>query len=95
MLEKFCDYVAFKQKSCIERINIGSSFCSQYFCRFSGYKKVLEICAKRGIHVTLTIPVFSEKDIEIGKKKAEQICKYSLSSYNNMVYVYLRLYPYP
>ena len=51
MLEKFCDYVAFKQKSCIERINIGSSFCSQYFCRFSGYKKVLEICAKRGIHV--------------------------------------------
>ncbi len=75
MIEKFCDYVAFKQKRCIERINIGSSFCSQYFCRFSGYKKVLEICAKRGIHVTLTIPVFSEKDIETGKKKAEQICK--------------------
>lgn len=58
-----------KRRKCIRRIYIGSSFCSQYYLKFSGYKELLNICKEENISVTLVLPIFSEKDIVSGKQK--------------------------
>lgn len=72
-LKTLCD-VFEKNSETIERIYIGSSFCSQYFLKFSEYDEVFYYCRERKIPITLTIPVFSEKDLEKGKEKIEKIC---------------------
>lgn len=66
-----------QEKDLIERIYIGSSFCSQYYIRFSGYDKLLDFCMEENIPVTLVLPVFSEKDLNVGKRKTNEIIYYS------------------
>lgn len=61
----------------IKRIYVGSSFCSQYFIKFRGYKKLLEFCRNQHIAVTLVLPVFSEKNIDSGKQKVSEIISYA------------------
>lgn len=60
-----------------ERIYIGSYFCSQYFLHQS--KEILEqlkaLCEKEKMPISLVIPTFSQKDLEKGKHKIEQIKK--------------------
>lgn len=62
-----------QEKDLIKRIYIGSSFCSQYYIRFGGYVKLLDFCKDENIPVTLVLPVFSEKDVAIGKQKTIEI----------------------
>ena len=57
----------------IDRIYLGSSFCSQYFLGFRGYERLIDRCKQQGIPITLVLPVFSEKDLLAGKEKAERI----------------------
>ncbi len=69
-----CDGLERKRSEAIQRVYIGSSFCSQYFLEFSGYYEVFHYCREKKIPVTLTIPVFSEKDLKKGKEKIDRIC---------------------
>lgn len=73
-LENLINRILIKERQ-IERIYIGSSFCSQYYLNFFGYDRIFALCKKMGIPITLTIPVFTEKDIEIGKRKTLDICE--------------------
>lgn len=57
----------------IERIFIGSSFCSQYFVNFTSWVKVVDFCHRKNLRMTLVVPVFSELDLFIGKKKIDKI----------------------
>lgn len=58
-----------------ERIYIGSSFCGKYFLgqQEKELRELFALCRERNIKVTLTIPTFSEGDLEKGKRKVEQI----------------------
>lgn len=57
----------------LERIYIGSNFCSQYFLNFKGWEFVLTYCRKMQLSVTLVVPVFSEKDLKSGKARIHEI----------------------
>jgi hypothetical protein len=74
-LGTFMGYLSSRKNQRIERVYLGSSFCSQYFLRFSGYERIFAFCSSKGIHATLTLPIFSEKDLEAGKRKIAQICE--------------------
>lgn len=58
-----------------ERIYTGTSFCGKYFLHMSDntMEELLKICKEKNIHMTLVIPVFSEGDLERGKKKIAQL----------------------
>lgn len=65
-----------KEKECkINRLYAGSSFCSQYFITTSFWDLLFQLCEKNGYKVTLTIPVFSEKNLEKGKKTIDYIIR--------------------
>lgn len=52
----------------IDRIYIGSSFCSQYFLKIINYlQPILDYCSSNDIPITLTIPIFSQKDLREAK----------------------------
>lgn len=68
----FYDQLAMKGQQ-IERIYVGSTFCSQYFSQQTKYDFVLNFCQQHNIKVTLTLPVFTEKDLVLGKKKVEKL----------------------
>lgn len=72
--ESFVNYVSSKQGKKVERIYLGSSFCSQYFLYIPDCKDVMEYCLEKKISVTITIPVFSEKDLNLGRRKLDEIC---------------------
>lgn len=74
-LDVFLTTVSQNEEQSIKRLYMGSSFCSQYYLNMSGYENIFKYCAKQQIHVTLTIPVFTEKDICLGKRKTEEICR--------------------
>ncbi|MCD7951290.1 MAG: hypothetical protein LUG12_13735 [Erysipelotrichaceae bacterium] len=57
------------------RIYMGSYFCSQYFLRFNGYLQIIEYCQNNNLHITLVIPILSQKDLKTGKKRIENICQ--------------------
>ena len=61
-----------------ERIYIGSSFCGPYFLHLSEkmIARVLEACQAEGIGVTLVLPVFTEKNIALGKEKIKGLSVY-------------------
>lgn len=60
------------------RIYIGTSFCGKYFLQQSDQtvKELLSLCKEKNINVTLVLPVFSEGDLENGKKRIEQLIGY-------------------
>lgn len=60
-------------KQPIERIYLGSSFCSQYFLHTYFWTNILNLCKTYSLPVTLTLPIFSEKDLVNGKKKIADI----------------------
>lgn len=68
-LSSFLDSLISSHGGEVGRIYIGSSFCSQYFLKFNGFLDVLEYAKARKIPVTLTVPVFSQKDIGKAKKR--------------------------
>ena len=70
--ERLLQYFSEKEQK-VERIYIGSSFCSQYYLRFEGWNQLLHICKSNQIPVTLVLPVFSEKNLISGKKKTLEI----------------------
>ena len=76
--ESFIKYISLSKSQLIERIYLGSSFCSQYFLGLSNYEHIFSFCTEKNLHITLTIPVFTEKDIDLGKKKIDEICKRSM-----------------
>lgn len=57
------------------RIYAGSSFCGKYFLEQSDatVKDLVQICESENIKITLVLPVFSEGDLENGKKKLAHI----------------------
>lgn len=73
-LNVFFDYLSTEKSAPVERVYLGSSFCSQYFL-LTAFDLLLDFCAKRRTPVTLTLPVFSEKDLESGKQKLDRICR--------------------
>lgn len=73
-IQSFLNFISKQMKTQINRIYIGSSFCSQYFLQLAHYDKLFELCASWKIPITLTVPVFSEKDLSKGKAKLSNIC---------------------
>ncbi|MDO5145507.1 MAG: hypothetical protein Q4D60_00740 [Eubacteriales bacterium] len=57
----------------LERIYAGSSFCSQYFLHSNWWEHLVSWCRKKEVPLTLTLPVFTQKDLEKGKEKVEEI----------------------
>lgn len=55
------------------RIYAGSSFCSQYFLHLNCWEKLFDYCRSHDLHVTLTLPIFSQKDLEAGKERIKDI----------------------
>ena len=53
----------------LEHIYAGSSFCSQYFLHLSCWEKLFSLCKERGWKLTLTLPVFSQKDLSWAKER--------------------------
>ncbi len=57
----------------IKRIYSGSSFCSQYFMHINYWEKLCVLCRENGWQMTLTLPVFSQKDLERAKTRMEDV----------------------
>lgn len=57
------------------RLYLGSSFCGKYFLHQSieDLRELAKIANEDGYRITLVVPVFSEGDLELGKKKIAQI----------------------
>lgn len=72
-VEDFFDLLR-KNHRTIERVYIGSYFCSQFFLRLSGYNKLFRYCKDNEIPITIVLPVFSQKDISLGKNKIDKLC---------------------
>lgn len=56
-----------------ERIYAGSSFCSQYFLHIAEWEWLTAECRRRNWKLTLTLPVFSEKDLDGAKERIRGI----------------------
>ena len=63
------------QKKKIERVSIGSSFCSQFFLKAPCIDELISYIDCRGWPITLTVPIFSQKDLSKGKEKILQLCR--------------------
>ena len=48
----------------LTRIYAGSSFCSQYFLHINWWEPLLAVCREHRWKMTLTLPVFSQKDLK-------------------------------
>lgn len=57
----------------LERIYSGSSFCSQYFLHLACWDKLFKYCREEGWKLTVTLPVFSQKDLNRAKEKIKDI----------------------
>ena len=68
------DSIMYKYLDSYHRIYIGSYFCSRYFIYMKRFMNKLFYYAKHNnMKLTLVIPVFSEKDINISKKVISEI----------------------
>ena len=57
----------------VKRIYAGSAFCSQYFLHINWWELLLAECRNRRWNLTLTLPVFSQKDLKRGKERIREI----------------------
>ena len=57
----------------LTRIYAGSSFCSQYFLHINWWEPLLASCREHRWKMTLTLPVFSQKDLKKGKERIGDI----------------------
>lgn len=55
------------------RIYAGSSFCSQYFLHINRWNELIQYCREKGWKMTLTIPVFTQKDLDTAKERIHQV----------------------
>lgn len=62
-------------RSSVERLYVGSNFCSQYFLRQPRrvWRESFELCRREGIPATLVVPVFSQKDLEAGCDRIDRL----------------------
>lgn len=58
----------------VERVSIGSSFCSQFFLGAPCLDELMSLIASRGWPVVLTIPIFSQRDLQKGKDRIMHLC---------------------
>ena len=52
----------------ISRIYIGSSFCSQYLKKMNFWDLLMQLCEEKELHITLCLPVISERDLDSVKE---------------------------
>lgn len=52
----------------ISRIYVGSSFCSQYLKKMNFWNLLAQLCEEDDLHITLCLPIVSERDLESTKK---------------------------
>jgi len=66
-----------------ERIYIGSSFCGRSFLHLDHkeVEKLMAICHKKEIKVSLVIPIFTEKNLKAGKEQID----YFFNSYKESI----------
>ena len=60
----------------VSRLYIGSSFCSRYFLHMPFMEGIKTLCAFRKWKITLALPVFSQKDLENGKKAIREFLSF-------------------
>lgn len=62
----------------IQRIYIGSYFCAQYFLHMKEelVESIVQYAKKKGIRITLVIPIIPQKDLGAVLKKIEGYCGY-------------------
>lgn len=60
----------------VNRIYVGSYFCSQYFLSLK-FNKLIEIARDRDMRITLVLPIFSEKDLDFAKEKISKLLQNS------------------
>ena len=80
---KLCDhcgvmnklYGLLEEKS---RIYVGSYFCSQFFLAFQ-FDNLIKFAKDWNLKLTLVLPIFSEKDLKLAKKKIIKILQNSKS----------------
>lgn len=64
------------QAQCIadaDRLYIGSYFCSQYFLRMDFISEIKKLVEQKHDSLSLVIPIFSERDLSIAKKRIRHI----------------------
>lgn len=68
-LEMMCSEMEQKYGNRLTTIYIGSYFCSQMFLKLTDLvsEETMAFCTRNGISVNLTVPIFSQKDLENGK----------------------------
>ncbi len=73
---KNCNELADFEKC--ERIYIGSYFCGQYFLNLPNkiIENVRTFCEAENVKITLVIPTFSEKNLDRGKDKIDDMVSY-------------------
>lgn len=62
-------------RSSVERLYVGSNFCSQYFLGQSErvWRESFALCRREGIPATLVVPVFSQKDLQAGCERIDRL----------------------
>lgn len=63
-LLRFFDFVEHRTGYPIERIAVGSNFCSRYFLNIGYYESVFAACKQRGLLSTLVIPIPSQSHLD-------------------------------
>lgn len=56
----------------VSRLYFGSYFCSQYFLQMDFTAELFSFCSKRNLRLSMVLPVFSQKDIALGKVAIER-----------------------
>lgn len=74
LLNDLIEKVEKKTGDQVKRVNLGSSFCSQFFLHAPKLDVLISHIARRGWPITLTLPVFSQKDLQEGKNRLIQFC---------------------
>jgi len=74
-LKDFIENIFKNNKQTAERIYIGSNFCSQYFLSSKYWNTLFEYLQDKDFHLTLVLPIFSEKDLQKGKDKLDFVLK--------------------
>jgi len=91
-LKDFIENIFKNNKQTAERIYIGSNFCSQYFLSSKYWNTLFEYLQDKDFHLTLVLPIFSEKDLQKGKDKLDFVLKQLPKIHKNYVLLLLMIY---
>lgn len=61
----------------LDRLYVGSNFCSQYFLRQPArlWREAFGLCRREGVPATLVVPVFSQKDLAAGRALLDELVR--------------------